>query len=129
MVVVGQGALRALGCSTSSSVSEGTDGWRRLTISQMFGQDIGGVFTTEVQITDARPHTHDAVEQLEQGHVEGATTEVDNRYGSGLFIDVQPIVDGGCGGLVDQPSDVPASQVSGFDRRPSLRFSKPMPAR
>lgn len=76
------------------------------------------VVTTEVVVTVGGLDLDDAVADLEQRHVEGAATEVEDE--NGLVVLVQAVGQGGGGRLVDDAQDVQTRDLTGFLRRLTL---------
>ncbi|CAM5465923.1 hypothetical protein SNARM312S_01791 [Streptomyces narbonensis] len=70
------------------------------------------VVTTEVVVTVGGLHLDDAVADLQEGHVEGAATEVEDE--DRLVVLVEAVGQGGRGRLVDDAQDVEARDLTGL---------------
>ena len=69
------------------------------------------VIAPQSRIASGGHHLEHALGQLENGHIEGAATQIEHGIGALAGI-VQPIGDGGSGGLVDQAHDMDAGHFS-----------------
>lgn len=76
------------------------------------------VVTTEVVVTVGGLHLDDAVADLQEGHVEGAATEVEDE--DRLVVLVEAVRQRGGGRLVDDTQDVQARDLAGLLRRLTL---------
>ncbi|KFC13972.1 NAD-specific glutamate dehydrogenase [Cutibacterium acnes HL202PA1] len=72
------------------------------------------VVTAEVVIAVGGLHLENAVGDVEQGDVEGATAEVKDQDGLVLVGLVEAICQGGCGGLVDDTVDGQTGDLTGL---------------
>ena len=72
------------------------------------------VVATEVVVAAGRLDLDDAVADLEQGHVERATTEVEDQDRLLLLALVEAVGERGGGGLVDDAQDVEARDLAGL---------------
>ena len=72
------------------------------------------VVATEVVVAGGRLDLHDAVADLQQGHVERAAAEVEDEDPLLLVGLVQAVGQGGRGGLVDDARDVEARDLAGL---------------
>ena len=77
------------------------------------------VVATEVVVAGGRLHLDDALADLEQGHVEGAATEVEDEDGLVVLL-VEAVGQRGRGGLVDDALDVEAGDLAGLLGRLAL---------
>lgn len=77
------------------------------------------VVTTEVVVTVGGLDLDDAVADLEERHVEGAATEVEDE--NGLVVLVQAVGQGGGGRLVDDAQDVQTRDLAGLPSSPDAR--------
>lgn len=75
----------------------------------MFDNTVVKVLTTQVGITGGGQDLEDAVIDGEEGHIEGATSQVVNDDLTLSALLVQPVGDGRGGGFVDDAEHVEAS--------------------
>ncbi len=89
-------------------------------LDQVVGDALVPVVATEVGVTGGRLHLDNAVADLQQGHVEGAATEVEDQNGLFLLALVQAVGKGGRGGLVHDAQDVQTGDGARLGRRLTL---------
>ena len=83
-------------------------------LDQVVDDPLVPVVAAQVVVTGGRLDLDDAVAQLEQRDVEGAAAEVEDQDGLLLGALVQPVRQGGGGGLVDDAQDVEARDLAGL---------------
>ena len=81
-------------------------------LDQVVDDALVPVVTTEVVVTVGGLHLDDAVTDLQERHVEGAATEVEDE--DRLVVLVEAVRQGGGGGLVDDAQDVQARDLAGL---------------
>ncbi len=87
-------------------------------LDQVVDDALVPVVTTEVVVTVGGLHLDDAVADLQEGHVEGAATEVEDE--DRLVVLVEAVGERGRGGLVDDAQDVQTGDLAGLLRRLAL---------
>lgn len=83
-------------------------------VDQPFDDPVVPVVATEVVVTGGGTHLDDSVADLQQRDVERTATEVEDQDGLFLAALVEPIGQGGRGGLVDDAQHVEAGDLAGF---------------
>ena len=101
-------------CSAILSLDRSTP-WPFLNcLDQVVDDALVPVVATEVVVAAGGLDLDDALADLEQGHVEGAATEVEDEDGLVGLALVQAVGQGGRGRLVDDAQDVEAGDLAGL---------------
>ena len=124
-IVVAQGAAAALGGGAQHLAK----GVRALAgeiagplhaIVRHRGDDVVEVLAAQAVVTGRGAHLDDAIEDLDQGDIEGAAAKVEHQERRLFVQGVDAIGQGGGRGLVDQPLDLEARQFASQARRLAL---------